>query len=257
MLRHRHRSAALPRIPTPEHEWRAHMLHNLLNRTVSVLLWVLEQFAKMAIVEALPNHWCGWGRQMPTGRSRRHMPAHEVVVLVTGAAFDRIDTVSVGPTANLHGMAMAIVSLARIVSVGVAIHAARVTEYGRKGFESGSGSVLPHHFLDLLCFGIFTPLGVRPQEEHNQQPTYWSDRNQSSATVTNAHARVPSCPRAASSIAALTRSGVNGKFRRRIPVASKIAFPMAAGAIVIAVSPAPVAGTPAGVTKTLSTVGAS
>jgi hypothetical protein len=57
--------------------------------------------------------------------------------------------------------------------------------------------------------------------------------------------------------AARTLSGVNGKFRNRKPVAWKIALPMAAGVTVIAVSPAPVAGTPFGVTKTLSIVGIS
>ena len=56
---------------------------------------------------------------------------------------------------------------------------------------------------------------------------------------------------------ALTRSGVNGRSRSRAPVASKIAFPIAAGVTVIAVSPAPVAGTPLGVTKTLSIAGIS
>ena len=39
--------------------------------------------------------------------------------------------------------------------------------------------------------------------------------------------------------AAFTRSGVNGTSRRRAPVASKIALPIAAATIVIAVSPAP------------------
>ena len=60
-----------------------------------------------------------------------------------------------------------------------------------------------------------------------------------------------------STSADLTRCGVNGKSRRRAPVASKIAFPIAAGVTVIAVSPAPVAGTSAGVTKIVSTVGIS
>ena len=44
-------------------------------------------------------------------------------------------------------------------------------------------------------------------------------------------------------------SGVNGRSRRRAPVASKMALPIAAGVTVIAVSPAPVAGTPAALRK--------
>lgn len=41
--------------------------------------------------------------------------------------------------------------------------------------------------------------------------------------------------------AALTRSGVNGTWRKRTPVASNTAFAIAAGTTVIAVSPAPIA----------------
>ena len=66
-----------------------------------------------------------------------------------------------------------------------------------------------------------------------------------------------SSPWTLSTSADLTRCGVNGKSRSRAPVASKIAFPIAAGVTVIAVSPAPVAGTSTGVTKIVSTVGIS
>ena len=56
---------------------------------------------------------------------------------------------------------------------------------------------------------------------------------------------------------ALTRSRVNGTWRTRAPVASKIALPIAAATIVMAVSPAPVASSSGRLIRTDSIVGRS
>jgi hypothetical protein len=55
------------------------------------------------------------------------MYANRVAILMTGAAFDCVDTVAIRSTANVHGVAMAVVSLTGVISGGVAIHTARVT----------------------------------------------------------------------------------------------------------------------------------
>ena len=57
--------------------------------------------------------------------------------------------------------------------------------------------------------------------------------------------------------ACLTRSGVKGTKRRRIPTASKTAFAMAAGIGPRAPSPTPIYGSPGRLIRTISTVGAS
>jgi hypothetical protein len=64
---------------------------------------------------------------MPAGSSWWHVQANQVVILVAAAAFDRVHPRPVRTTSNLHGVTMAIVSLAGIVPVGVAIHTTRVT----------------------------------------------------------------------------------------------------------------------------------
>jgi hypothetical protein len=48
-LRHGDWSATVARSPTPEYEWRVHMLHNLLGRTMAVLLGIFEQFTELMV----------------------------------------------------------------------------------------------------------------------------------------------------------------------------------------------------------------
>ena len=83
------------------------------------------------------------------------------------------------------------------------------------------------------------------------------DRQEACSGFSIPHTYAPPALSTLSASAARTRWGVNGKCRRRAPVASKMAFPIAAGTIVIAVSPAPVAGTLAGVTNNVSIEGIS
>jgi hypothetical protein len=53
---------------------------------------------------------------MPIGRSRGHVQAREIVILVTGAAADSIYALPVWSTADLHRVTMTIVSLTRKIS---------------------------------------------------------------------------------------------------------------------------------------------
>ena len=84
------------------------MLHDLFDRAVAIPLWIFQQFTKLVVRESLPDHRRCWRGQMPIGRSGRHMQAHQVVVLVTGTAFDRVDPFAIGPPPNLHRVAMAV-----------------------------------------------------------------------------------------------------------------------------------------------------
>jgi hypothetical protein len=100
---------------------------------------------------------------MPTGRSRGHVQAHEIVILMTGAASDGIYSMSVS-TANLHCVAMAVVTLTRKVSTGVAIHTARVVKHRNNCFESRSGAdiVARPGFTSELCVSMFPSLNGNP-----------------------------------------------------------------------------------------------
>lgn len=161
---------------------------------------------------------------MPVRRSGRRMRARKVMVLVTGAALNRIAPLPSGSAANLHCVLVAIVSLAGEVSSGMAIHAARMAQDGHKSLKSSSSIVLRS--------------GTECQQECGYKV----------CGVSHLHAFRSATP---------TRSGVKGNSLSRRPVALKMALPIAAGVTVIAVSPAPIAGTPAGDTKTLSIAGIS
>jgi hypothetical protein len=93
--------------------------------------------------------------------------AREIVILMTGAASDGIYSLSVS-AANLHCVAMAVVTLTRKVTTGVAIHTARVAKHWNNCFESrsGAGIVARHDFMDDLCVGMFHSLNGNP---YNQQ----------------------------------------------------------------------------------------
>jgi hypothetical protein len=62
--------------------------------------------------------------------------AREIVILMTGAASDSIYALPVWSTADLHRVTMTIVSLTRKISLGVAIHTARVVEHRDNCLES-------------------------------------------------------------------------------------------------------------------------
>ena len=162
---------------------------------------------------------------MPVGRSWRCVRVGKILVLVASAALDGVHSLSIGSTADLHGVRMAIVALAREIASGVAVHTARMAQHGNDRLECRSRGVRGR----LRRGG-----GGKEQNSVSQ--------------VSHDHL-------AAS--AAFTRSGVKGRCRRRAPVASKIALPIAAGVTVIAVSPAPRAGTFSGATNTTSTLGMS
>jgi hypothetical protein len=101
---------------------------------------------------------------MPIGRSRGHVQAREIVILVTGAASDCIYALPVWSTADLHRVTMTIVSLTRKISIGVAIHTARMTEHGHNCFERGSGAgiIVRHYFQNELRPGMFHSLHGNP-----------------------------------------------------------------------------------------------
>ena len=166
---------------------------------------------------------------MPVGRTGGRMRSRKVMILVTSAAFNRIQSLPIGSASYLHRVLMAVVPLTREVSPGVAIHATRMAQHRNDGLKS-SRAILRR------CGG---KIGSR---ERKQECGYHV------SGVSHIHALRS---------AAVTRSEVNGKSRRRAPVASKIALPIAAGVTVIAVSPAPIADTPGGVTKTHSMAGIS
>jgi hypothetical protein len=63
------------------------------------------------------------------------------MILVASAAFNRIESLPIGSASYLHRMLMAIISLAREVSTGVAIHAAGMAQHRNDGLKSSRATL--------------------------------------------------------------------------------------------------------------------
>jgi hypothetical protein len=85
------------------------------------------------------------------------------MILMAGVASDGIYSLSVS-AANPHCVAMAVVTLARKVSTGMTIHAARMAKHWNNYFESRSsvGIVARHGFTSKLCTSKFRSLNGNP-----------------------------------------------------------------------------------------------
>jgi hypothetical protein len=92
------------------------MLDDLLDTPMSIPLRILEQLAELAVIQPFPDHGRLGRGQMPIRRSRRHVHAGEVVVLVTAAALNGIYSTPVGSASDLHRVLMAVISLTRKIS---------------------------------------------------------------------------------------------------------------------------------------------
>jgi hypothetical protein len=63
------------------------------------------------------------------------MSANQIVVLMTSAASFRRHAAASVAASHIHGVRMSVISLAREVSGGVAIHASRMTQHGNESAE--------------------------------------------------------------------------------------------------------------------------
>jgi hypothetical protein len=71
------------------------------------------------------------------------MQSVEVVILVTAAAFRGDDPISIATTPHVHGVRMSIVSLSGKISLGMAIHTARMMQRWHDRFErTNCGSII-------------------------------------------------------------------------------------------------------------------
>jgi hypothetical protein len=140
------------------------MLHNLRGRTMTVTLKVFEQFTELMVRQAFPDHRHRRRRQMPTGSSRGHVRAREIVILMTTAASDSICALPVLSTTDLHCVLMTIVSLSGKISRRVAIHTARMVEHWDNRLESSGrpGIIARDSFMNESCSGAFHSSGGDP-----------------------------------------------------------------------------------------------
>jgi hypothetical protein len=98
------------------------------------------------------------------------MRARQIMVLVTGAALNRIDSAPIGSAPDLHRVLMAVVSLARKISGGVTIHAARMAHYRNDGLKSSSRTIARCSVLRrVLHCGEFCTFGLRSGIECQQE----------------------------------------------------------------------------------------
>jgi hypothetical protein len=142
------------------------MLDDPLDAAMSVLPRILEQFAELTVGQPFPDHWRLGRGKAPIRRSRRHTRVRQIMVLVTGAAFNRIHSLPVGSAPDMHRVLMAVVSLARKISGGVTIHAARVAQYRNDGLKSSSRTIVRRCVLHC---GGFSTFGLRSGIECQQE----------------------------------------------------------------------------------------
>ncbi len=88
----------------------------LIEVAVLVLLRVLNRTANLRVAKALPNHWRGWRRESPIGRTGRHVRASEIMVLMARAALFGGHPVTFRAAADVHGVRMPVISLPRGVT---------------------------------------------------------------------------------------------------------------------------------------------
>jgi hypothetical protein len=94
------------------------------------------------------------------------MHAGQIMILVTGVAFNRICSLSVGSTPDLHRVLMPVVSLTRKISSGVTIHAPRMPQYRNNGIKSIGRTVARGWVLHRGDFGMFgLSSGMERQQE--------------------------------------------------------------------------------------------
>src|SRR6267142_3505980 len=136
LLRHRHRIAAFTGGPSPQHQFVfGHVLDNLSDCPVAVLLRVFEQFTEFSAGFSLPDHGHGGGRQPPARRSGRRVQAGNIMVLMTGRTLFRRDAHASHAAPDIHGVLMPIIALARKIPRRVTIHAARMLQYRQQCCE--------------------------------------------------------------------------------------------------------------------------
>ena len=138
-MRNRDRCSSLARIPSPHHQLIfGEVFDELIDVPSSILFRIFDRFAKLPVRQSFPNHRHARRRQVPTRRPRRKMCRAEVVILMAGAAFYRRHTEPHWPTPYVHGVPMRVISLSRIVTLGMTIHAARMPQYRNESREQRS-----------------------------------------------------------------------------------------------------------------------
>jgi hypothetical protein len=71
--------------------------------------------------------------------------------LVTGAAMYSGDAVPMGTSPDIHGVPIAVVSLAGKISFGMAVHTSRIVQYRNDGFKCANRLTIVH---GGLCFSL-------------------------------------------------------------------------------------------------------
>jgi hypothetical protein len=103
---------------------------------------------------------------VPVRRSGRHMRARKIVILVTGAALNRIRSLPIGSAPDLHRMLMSVIALTREVSTGVTIHAARMAQHRDDRLKSGGCTSVLRYVRLGSGIGMF---GLRTGAECKQE----------------------------------------------------------------------------------------
>jgi hypothetical protein len=138
LMRHRNRIPTFTRIPAPRHHFIfPQVLDQLIEVAVLVLLRVLNRTANLRVAKALPNHWRGWRRKSPIGRTGRHVRASEILFLMARAALFGGHPVTFRAASHVHGVPMPVISLPREVTARMAVHAAGMPQHGDKFDEKG------------------------------------------------------------------------------------------------------------------------
>src|SRR5260370_40368464 len=121
LMRHGNRSPTFARVPCPGHQFIfGQVLDQLIGVAVLVLLRVLQRTANLGVAKALPNHWRGWRRGSPCGRTWRHVRARDIMVLMARAALFRGYPATFRAAADVNGVRMPVISLPREITARMA-----------------------------------------------------------------------------------------------------------------------------------------
>ena len=139
LTRHRNRIPTFTRIPAPHHQFIfRQVLDQLIEVAVLVLLRFLNRTANLRVAKALPNHWRGWRRKSPIGRTGRHVRAREIMILMARAALFAGYPLPFGAPSHVHGVGMPVIPLSREVTARMAVHAAGMPQHRHELFKEGS-----------------------------------------------------------------------------------------------------------------------
>ena len=141
VVTHRRQRAPFAGIPTPHHQFvGSYMLDDLCNRLPVIQFRIFNLTTNLSRSPSFPDHRRLRRRQMPAGRTGRHIQTGDILFLMTGAAPLAILAVPIDAPLHVLRMDVAVVALSGKVTVSMTIQTARMFEHGNDRSEEFAGA---------------------------------------------------------------------------------------------------------------------